>query len=227
MPHEAVSIKGTKNGLVIILDPNYSLEDLKAKLTDRFTSAKGFFQGAKFTLMAQKISKEETKELEKICCAFGLVPCDNIELPKAVGMHSRTFSQQKAAEKLDSVPMDAENCLLINHSLRSGQVVTYDGHVTILGDVNQGAEVIASGNILVLGTLRGVAHAGASGNTGAVIVAYRLQPDQLRISDVIARSPENNEPHDYPEKAFLSGNHIIITPYTTSNVHHLTKKTLF
>ncbi|HHY59068.1 MAG TPA: septum site-determining protein MinC, partial [Clostridia bacterium] len=150
MPQEAVSIKGTKNGLVIILDPEYSLEDLKARLIDRFTSAKGFFQGAKFRLMTQKMSREETQELEKICCAFGLVPCDDIELPKAVGMNSRAFTRPRMAGTLDAVPADAENCLLVSHSLRSGQVVQYDGHVTILGDVNQGAEVIATGNILVL-----------------------------------------------------------------------------
>lgn len=226
MPHEAVSIKGTKNGLVIILDSNYSFEELKTKLKDRFISAKGFFRGAKFTLMAQKISKEETKELEEICCEFGLIPCDTIELPKAVGMSSNSLSDQNFTEKY-FMPADAENCLLINHSIRSGQVVQFDGHITILGDVNAGAEVIASGNILVMGTLRGVAHAGASGDTSAVIVAYRLQPDQLRISDVIARSPEQNERHDYPERAFLSGNNIIITPYTTTHIHHYTKKTLY
>ncbi|NLC77279.1 MAG: septum site-determining protein MinC [Clostridia bacterium] len=209
MSRDAVNIKGTKNGLVIVLDSNYSFEDLKIRLQEKIASAKGFFKGAKFTLMAQKMSAEESEELQEICCEYGLIPSDTIELPKAVGGSPMVVKDR-------GIPLDAENCFLISHGIRSGQKFQYNGHITVLGDVNAGAEVIAGGNILVMGTLRGVAHAGASGNRNAVIVAYRLEPEQLRISDVIARSPENMEPHNYPERAFLSENNIIIEPYTTT-----------
>ncbi|NLL18434.1 MAG: septum site-determining protein MinC [Clostridia bacterium] len=226
MSQEAVNIKGTKNGLVIVLDSSYSFEDLKIKLQEKIASAKGFFKGAKFTIMAQKMSDQESEALQEICCEYGLVPADNIELPKAVGENITHTAHSPQKERDSAIPSDAEGCFLITHSLRSGQKVYHDGHITVLGDVNAGAEIVAGGNILVMGSLRGVAHAGASGDRNAVIVAWRLEPDQLRISDVIARSPEETEQHNYPERAYLSENSIIIEPYSTTQIAGR-KKALF
>lgn len=82
------------------------------------------------------------------------------------------------------------NTLLIRRTLRSGQSIAFDGNVVILGDVNAGAVVTCSGDIIVLGALRGVAHAGAEGNTEAVVIAFRLEPTQLRIAGHISRAPD-------------------------------------
>lgn len=225
MAQEAINIKGTKHGLVIILNPSYSFEDLKIKLQDKIVSAKGFFKGAKFTLMSPKISIEESQELKGICCEYGLIPCDAIELPQAVGSNINSIPAKIAQKIKEPLAKETDNCLLLTHSLRSGQTVNYDGHITILGDVNAGAEIMATGNILVMGTLRGVVHAGVTGNTAAIIVAYRLEPDQIRISEFIARSPEKTENHSYPERAYLNGNNIIIEPYP-SNVGNAKIKAL-
>ena len=55
----------------------------------------------------------------------------------------------------------------------------------IIGDVNDGAEVIAEDNIVVLGALRGMAHAGAKGNNEAVIAARIIDSPQIRIGTII------------------------------------------
>lgn len=78
------------------------------------------------------------------------------------------------------------------HSLRSGQRVEFMGSIVILGDVNNGAEVIAGENIIILGTLRGLAHAGAKGNKEAIISAGSIETNQIRISNII-RNCEKNE----------------------------------
>ena len=70
-------------------------------------------------------------------------------------------------------------------SVRSGQKVEFEGSLVILGDVNDGAEVIAGENIIVLGDLRGLAHAGAKGNKEAIIAASSIEAPQLRISNII------------------------------------------
>src|SRR5215204_4573935 len=47
-------------------------------------------------------------------------------------------------------------CLIIDNSVRSGQVIDYpDGDVTVVGSVSSGAEIVAGGSIHVYGTLRG------------------------------------------------------------------------
>lgn len=84
----------------------------------------------------------------------------------------------------------SQETLLVEKTLRSGQRVSFPGHVVVLGDVHPGAEVVAGGNIVVMGSLQGLAHAGALGDGRAIIVAFRLQPTQLRIGEHITRPPD-------------------------------------
>lgn len=73
------------------------------------------------------------------------------------------------------------------HSLRGGQKIEFKGSIVVLGDVHDGAEVIAGENIIILGTLRGLAHAGAKGNKEAIISAGSIETTQIRISNIIRR----------------------------------------
>ncbi len=82
--------------------------------------------------------------------------------------------------------------VMIERTLRSGQSVHYDGNVVILGDVNPGAQITATGDVVVMGVLRGTVHAGASGDEEASVIAFRLQPTQLRIAGFISRSPDED-----------------------------------
>ncbi|MHB8062933.1 MAG: septum site-determining protein MinC, partial [Ruminiclostridium sp.] len=75
-------------------------------------------------------------------------------------------------------------------TVRSGQLITFDGNLVVLGDVNPGGVIEATGNIVVMGLLRGVVHAGSDGNKEAIVAALGLNPTQLRIGDIITRSPD-------------------------------------
>ncbi|MBR5429947.1 MAG: septum site-determining protein MinC [Firmicutes bacterium] len=81
--------------------------------------------------------------------------------------------------------------ILYENSLRSGQNVSFDGNVVILGDVNAGAEIEAGGHILVMGALRGLVHAGTGGDEDATITALTFSPTQVRIASHITRPPED------------------------------------
>ena len=97
------------------------------------------------------------------------------------------------------------------HSLRSGQRVEFIGSVVILGDVNNGAEVIAGENIIILGTLRGLAHAGARGNKEAIISAGAIETNQIRISNVIRNfDKEEFENTIIKTNAYLDNNDSIV-----------------
>jgi septum site-determining protein MinC len=114
--------------------------------------------------------------------------------------------------KYETPPPDMT--LLIERTVRSGQSISYPGHVVVMGDVNPGAEIVAGGHIMVFGSLRGVAHAGALGDAHAVVTALRLSPTQLRIASHITRAPDGEEvrPHQ-PEVASISDGVIVIERY--------------
>jgi len=94
-------------------------------------------------------------------------------------------------------------------TVRSGQLVSFDGNLVIIGDVNPGGEVC------VMGSLRGMVHAGANGNREALVVALNLQPTQLRIADVITRPPDEKETvgQFFPELAYVKDGMVYIERY--------------
>jgi septum site-determining protein MinC len=106
--------------------------------------------------------------------------------------------------------------LLVQRTLRSGQVIHHPGHVVVIGDVNPGAEIRAGRSVIVWGRLRGTVHAGAGEGQGenAVVCALQLSPTQLRIGDYITRSPTDDTNHDIiPEMASVQGGQIVAVPW--------------
>lgn len=121
------------------------------------------------------------------------------------------------ATALDQEDLVDENTILVQRTLRSGQTIRYNGNVVVLGDVNPGAEISASGNVIVMGALRGVVHAGAGGDEKAIVLAFKLQPTQLRISEHITRPPDNEAIEaDHPEMARIRDGVVTIEAFQTS-----------
>jgi septum site-determining protein MinC len=126
----------------------------------------------------------------------------------------------------DVLPEDAEEntvdtktlpTLYINQTLRSGQTVTYEGNILIIGDAHPGSEIIADGDVTVWGILGGIAHAGAKGNISSKVRALKLNAIQLRIAGLYARRNDTlNVPYVQktneftPEEALIEEGKIVI-----------------
>jgi len=79
----------------------------------------------------------------------------------------------------------------IKQTIRSGQVINYEGNVVIIGDCHPGCEITAFGDITVWGILSGIAHAGAGGNQKARVRALKMNAIQLRIANCYSRRPDS------------------------------------
>ncbi len=79
----------------------------------------------------------------------------------------------------------------IKQTIRSGQVINYDGNIVIIGDCHPGSEITAAGDITVWGILSGIAHAGANGNQKARVRALKMNAIQLRIANCYSRRPDS------------------------------------
>ena len=79
----------------------------------------------------------------------------------------------------------------IKQTIRSGQVINYEGNIIIIGDCHPGSEVNAFGDITVWGVLSGIAHAGAAGNSKARVRALKMNAIQLRIANCYSRRPDS------------------------------------
>ncbi|AFY40402.1 septum site-determining protein MinC [[Leptolyngbya] sp. PCC 7376] len=99
---------------------------------------------------------------------------------------------------------DGSDALYVSQTIRSGVEIRHKGSIVVVGDVNPGGVIIAERNIIIWGCLRGVAHAGSDGDRSCRIMALQMQPTQLRIADMVARSSLKNPDHLQPETAYLT-----------------------
>lgn len=230
---EAVSFKGNKDGIVLLLDGSVEFETLCQMIVQKLWQSRSFL-GEHTTLVVNSggicFDSGQRLALKVLLQSLGhdikyFIPeerASSTVTQEELAEQEENFKTSNAAESVlwntdvpnsiqDVVHYVAEGALVVCKNIRSGQKVVYDGTLIVFGDVNAGAELVATGHILVLGTLRGVAHAGCQGNKQAIIYATNLCSLQLRIAELIARAPdgETNERH-VPELARIMDQNLVI-----------------
>ena len=132
---------------------------------------------------------------------------------KSLKIDSIFIKEQEIKNKLITINSKKKDDILHIGTVRSGDRISSNGNLCIIGDVNPGAIVSANKNIYVWGKLLGIAFAGKSGNKNASISSLYLNPLQLRIADVIAIGPKDKPKNSYPEIAVIEKQTIIIKPH--------------
>lgn len=190
MVESLISFKGSKDGIyVFIKDGEFSV--IKKQLEYRLKNSRSFFDGSKvINFKGKELTSHEEKELKTIMeYRYGIEVGDD-KIREAKDNNKMQLIKNKKDQEIVNEVKEGDT-KFVRITIRSGQVVEYAGNVVILGDVNPGGVVISGGNIIVLGSLRGVAIAGKRNNKEAIVSAYNLQPTQLRIGNIISRSPDN------------------------------------
>jgi len=158
-------------------------------------------------------SEHFENEFERLAASEGLI--SNDEISKYILLDTGEVLPQGAEEH--SSDTKELPTLYLNQTLRSGQTVTYEGNILIIGDAHPGSEIIAEGDITVWGILGGIAHAGSKGNITSKVRALKLNAIQLRIAGLYARRNDTlNVPYVQktneftPEEAQIEEGKIVI-----------------
>jgi septum site-determining protein MinC len=138
---------------------------------------------------------------------------DTILAGKSLKIDSIFLKEKDIKNKLLLHDPQKKDDLLHEGTVRSGDRISSNGNLCIIGDVNPGAIVSAKKNIYIWGKLLGIAFAGKGGNVNASIAALYLNPLQLRIADVVAIGPKDKPKNFYPEIAVIEKQTINIKPY--------------
>ena len=91
-----------------------------------------------------------------VAASEGLLPND--ETSKYILLDTGNVLPEGVEE--NSANTETLPTLYLNQTLRSGQTVSYEGNILIIGDAHPGSEIVAGGDITVWGILGGIAHAG-------------------------------------------------------------------
>ncbi len=187
MDKRLIAFKGDQDGIHIHIKKG-EFETIKMQLDSKLEKAKDFFKGGKvISFKGRKLTQKEENILKDI-----------INKKHGIAVESKNTNEMNSNKynfRSNSFfnGINEGETKFIQTTVRSGQKLEYSGNLVVLGDVNPGAEVIAWGNIVILGALRGIAHAGSNGNRDAFVVAFSLLSYQIRIADVIARSPDGEK----------------------------------
>ncbi|MFY9483150.1 MAG: septum site-determining protein MinC, partial [Tissierellaceae bacterium] len=212
MKNGTIAFKGVNDGVYLEIYGS-DMDKIKEELKTKLAKSSGFFQGVNFLgVSGEDLSPEEMLEIHLI-----LKYRYDFDIDLGDDLLDRLYMIYKSKRELESsvVKNSKEGMTkFLYGTLRSGQIVEYNGNIVVVGDVNPGAFLKATGNIIILGTLKGVAHAGFNGDNEAIVAAYNLIPNQLRIADIIVRAPDGDiSEYKLPEVARVYDGEIIIEPY--------------
>lgn len=206
-----IILKGSPKGILVSVDDT-DFETGKKELFEKLSASKEFFKGIDLEVFLTSNTLTETEVFELQPEVIKALPETNINFidhePKMI---------PKKHSPLDDLDSDEGITRFLRKTVKTGETVEYDNNIVIIGDVEAGAKVVAGGNIFVLGTLFGTVHAGAGGKRDAAVVAMKLMPEALMISDLSVKVKQSTIKRIFsnvPEIAYVEQNSIKIEQYT-------------
>jgi septum site-determining protein MinC len=225
MRNNSVVFKGSVDSLIVIMKEEVDFETILEEMENKISSNERFFKGAnlKVRYRGKKLSEEEENKIFEILKnkSGAEIKCFEKDTQIPVKVKKEAAPKPHPIIRMSNFYFkDIEEGITKFHkgTVRSGQLLRFNGNVVVIGDVNPGGEVIAAGNVVVMGSLRGIVHAGCDGNKEAIVAALNLNPTQLRIADVITRSPDDKQMENQfiPEMAYIKDNFVYIDRYLPS-----------
>lgn len=216
---DRITIKGTSTGLLITLGSG-TWAALTRELDVLLGERASFFKGGRVALQvgSRVLSQTELKAMGDVLhkhevSLWAVESNAPGTLESAAGLGLETIPSEPPAQLGTATAPPQGDSLVVQRTLRSGQVLAHPGHIVVIGDVNPGAEIRAGGSVIVWGRLRGSVHAGL-GESGdkAVICALQLVPAQLRIGALMTLWLPTNGATG-PEMALIQDNQIIAEPW--------------
>ncbi len=223
-----IAIKGTRNGLLLTLEPETPFGELLSALAERLAEAPGFFRGASLSVDTSRrvLRTSERTQLEALLAHYqmSISPLAMATTPRTTPQPAITRELKTPAppgfgesslitstgEQIGQDFRESSDTLFLRRTVRSGQAIHHPSNVVVLGDVNPGAEIVAGKDIIVWGVLRGMVHAGYPNTENAMVCSLLLAPVQLRIAHLLSRPPEGLEVQPRPEVATIRNEQIVV-----------------
>ena len=211
---QAVVIKSNKYGIHLVLSNEISFKALLDAIVEKFKESEKFFKGAKLAISfeGRKLTHDE-----EMAIIDAVTSNTSIEI-----LCKQQIEEYQASVQLAYVDGGTQ---FYRGTLRSGQTLESETGIVVVGDVNPGAAVMANGSIVVLGAVKGSVYAGLGGDDSAFIVALDMDPIQIRIGNILAKSPDKpfsrrrirkkvKDTTTSPQIAYLKDGTICIEPLT-------------
>lgn len=230
MEKELIKLKGTIDGVKIYLDSEGIISDIITSLYDKLRQFRKFFGDGHCNIyfVGRELTPSDKMRLEAVVRAMLPESTVNygdrkrvtaekeiektLELPKEdlesvkAEEEARADEEEKPFREIKEVVttnFKSSRARFYEGAVCRGKTVESDGHLILMGDVEEGGKLAAVGNVIIMGSLRGRVEAGCMGNDNAYIIAMDFAPEEIRIAKYY-RKFEQSEFDEFtsPQKVF-------------------------
>src|SRR5712691_4063455 len=147
-----IAIKGTRNGLLLTLEPETPFSELLNALSNRLAEAPGFFRGASLAVDTSRrmLRVSERSQLEDLLAHYqmSVMPLDQFTAQRKNGEAETFPSPPPDSDLLTGITgnlsetmqvqrdiRDTDDTLFLRRTIRSGQAIHHASNIVIMGDV--------------------------------------------------------------------------------------------
>ncbi|MGQ9845082.1 MAG: septum site-determining protein MinC [Caldisericia bacterium] len=203
IPKNAVNFKGTKDGIIALIDLSYSFNTVIKAIEKKISEREEFFKGGKikFLPIIGTLTENEKSEI------------GNLLKNKFNIMSEFIIKEDVIKKKVHEEKKIDNEFLIVRKILRSGQSIEFNGNVILIGDVNEGAEIKVGGSLFVFGILRGSVKAGLEIENNAIVVATNFKPERLQIGNYVLNEDLSKKRKETIYIALVEEDKIVVYPY--------------
>ncbi len=219
--NQLIQIKGLRDGLLVSMSAA-PWEELEAALMDQIEHQQAFFKGARLALDVggQVFHVNQLSSLRDTLSERGITLWAVVsesptteQTSQLLGLATRIAKPRPTEVQRGAIEETASTgAQWIGRTLRSGTRIEFPGNVTVLGDVNPGAEIVAGGSVIIWGRVRGAVQAGAGGDVSSVICAMEVASSQVRIGELLLQGGARGA---RPQKIFIQDGRLFVEPWQT------------
>lgn len=232
MEKEIIKLKGAGDGVRIYLDASSPISDITSSLYDKLRQFRKFFGDGHCNIYfaGRELTDSDKMRLEAIVKAMLPESTVNygerrkteddfaektLELPKDLKSEEKPADDTQFREIREVVTTNfkSSRARFYEGVVRGGRKVESDGHLVLVGDVEEDGKVAAVGNVIVLGRLLGQVEAGCMGSKGAYVIALDMAPSDIRISGTHSYY-DKNDFRGGMKKAYLRDDRIVTENFT-------------
>ena len=208
----ALRLKASLHPFTLLQLDTQDLATIEGDLSQRLSRAPELLKNAPIIvqLPKQPIAIEWAQSLIQMLRSLGFIPvglrCEQSQHPLAEHLELPLFADSPSKKRPSPEPETTApvKTTKVLQNVRSGQqAVNQHGDIVVLGNVGQGAEVLASGSIHIHGNLYGRALAGIEGDSSAVISCNNMQAELVAISGQYSVSDDLDSEH-WQKSCFIS-----------------------
>lgn len=204
---DAVVLKGTAQGVKMILDDNTPVMQILEQMREKIKEANGFFKGkCSVFVCGRRLDSSDRLRITSVMST--ILPEAEIYFgePHSTSDH---ISDLEIPTSLKRIVPNRTAIRFHKGDIKSGEAISATGDIFIFGSVEKNAHVYSAGSIYIMGYLKGFAHAGVEGNKNCVVSASLFAADGVSIADLSTKF-ENNTQKIGGKIAFLTNDTIFL-----------------